>query len=70
MARVIKAGAGAQTARPARPATRVLAQADVKKVIEKEMYLAKQEAEECLTPSQVCHCVNQLFYVESNEKTV
>ena len=48
MARVIKAGAGAQTARPARPATRVLAQADVKKVIEKEMYLAKQEAEELL----------------------
>jgi len=48
MARVIKAGAGQATARPARPATRVLAQADVKKVIEKELYLAKQEAEELL----------------------
>ena len=49
MARVIKAGAGqGQTARPARPATRVLAQADVKKVIEKELFAAKQEAEELL----------------------
>jgi flagellar biosynthesis/type III secretory pathway protein FliH len=48
MARVIKAGAGQAGARPARPATRVLAQADVKKVIEKELYLAKQEAEELL----------------------
>jgi len=48
MARVIKAGAGQAGARPARPATRVLAQADVKKVIEKELFLAKQEAEELL----------------------
>jgi flagellar biosynthesis/type III secretory pathway protein FliH len=48
MARVIKAGAGQAGARPARPATRVLAQADDKKVIEKELYLAKQEAEEIL----------------------
>ncbi len=51
MARVIKAGAGA--ARPARPATRVLAQADVKKVIEKELFLAKQEAEELLKKADV-----------------
>jgi flagellar biosynthesis/type III secretory pathway protein FliH len=48
MARVIKAGAGQAGARPARPATRVLAQADVKKVIDKELFLAKQEAEELL----------------------
>jgi flagellar biosynthesis/type III secretory pathway protein FliH len=46
VARVVKAGEGA--ARPARPATKVLAQADVKKVIDKELYLAKQEAEELL----------------------
>ncbi|HEY1098942.1 MAG TPA: hypothetical protein VGF99_08435 [Myxococcota bacterium] len=45
MARVIKGGVGAGAARPA---TRVLAQADVKKVIEKETYLARQEAEELL----------------------
>ena len=51
MARVIKAGAG--SARPARPATRVLAQADVKKVIEKELFLAKQEAEELLRNADV-----------------
>ncbi|MDP2345957.1 MAG: hypothetical protein Q8O67_33765 [Deltaproteobacteria bacterium] len=51
MARVIKAGVG--TARPARPATRVLAQADVKKVIEKELFLAKQEAEELLKRADV-----------------
>jgi len=51
VARVIKAGVG--TARPARPATRVLAQADVKKVIEKELFLAKQEAEELLKRADV-----------------
>jgi flagellar biosynthesis/type III secretory pathway protein FliH len=45
MARVIKGGIGAGAARPA---TRVLAQADVKKVIEKETFLAKQEAGELL----------------------
>lgn len=45
MARVIKGGIGAGAARPA---TRVLAQADVKKVIEKETFLAKQEAGEIL----------------------
>ena len=45
MARVIKGGIGAGAARPA---TRVLAQADIKKVIEKETFLAKQEAGELL----------------------
>ncbi len=45
MARVIKGGIGAGAARPA---TRVLAHADVKKVIEKETFLAKQEAGELL----------------------
>lgn len=50
MARVIKAGAGLA---PARPATRVLAQADVKKVIDKELFLAKQEAGELLKRADV-----------------
>ncbi len=45
MARVIKGGIGAGAARPA---TRVLAHADIKKVIEKETFLAKQEAGELL----------------------
>ncbi len=48
VARVIKAGAGQAGARPAHPTTRVLAQADAKKVIEKELFFARQEAEELL----------------------
>ncbi len=48
VARVIKAGAGQAGARPAHPTTRVLAQADAKKVIEKEVFFARQEAEELL----------------------
>jgi len=47
MARVIKGGA-AGGARPARPAARVLAQGDQKKVIDKALYVARQEAEELL----------------------
>jgi flagellar biosynthesis/type III secretory pathway protein FliH len=47
MARVIKGGAGGG-ARPARPATRVLAQSDQKKVIDKALYVARQEAEDLL----------------------
>jgi flagellar biosynthesis/type III secretory pathway protein FliH len=47
MARVIKGGA-AGGARPARPAARVLAQADQKKVIDRALYVARQEAEELL----------------------
>ena len=47
MARVIKGGA-VGGARPARAATRVLAQSDQKKVIDKALYVARQEAEELL----------------------
>jgi flagellar biosynthesis/type III secretory pathway protein FliH len=45
MARVIKAGAGQK---PARPATRVIVDAGAKKVIEREVYQAKQDAEHIL----------------------
>jgi flagellar biosynthesis/type III secretory pathway protein FliH len=48
MARVIKAGAGQAGARPAHPAARVLAQGDAKKVIEKEVFFARQEAEDII----------------------
>jgi flagellar biosynthesis/type III secretory pathway protein FliH len=44
MARVIKGGA-AGGARPGRPAARVLAQTEQKKVIDKALYVARQEAE-------------------------
>jgi flagellar biosynthesis/type III secretory pathway protein FliH len=47
MARVIKGGAGGG-ARPARPAARVLAQAETKKVIDKDLFVARQAAEEIL----------------------
>lgn len=45
MARVIKHGAGQKTARPA---TRVIVDAGAKKVIEREVYQAKQDAEHIL----------------------
>jgi flagellar biosynthesis/type III secretory pathway protein FliH len=48
MARVIKAGANTGTAKPARPATRMLAQADLKGAIKADVVLAKQEAAELL----------------------
>lgn len=46
MARVIKAGGAGQ--KPARPATRVIVDAGAKKVIEREVYQAKQDAEHIL----------------------
>jgi flagellar biosynthesis/type III secretory pathway protein FliH len=50
VARVIKAGAGGN--KPARPPTRVIVAAGAKKVIERELFQAKQDAEHILMRAQ------------------
>jgi hypothetical protein len=52
MARVIKAGDAAPQ-RPLRPATRVLAGGDVRKVIEKELIAARQQVQQLLDDTEV-----------------